>query len=553
MKIEEYKKVVELADSVRPTVGQAVYNSNNIATFSFSEPIDVADNTALANALTLKDASGATYTPVVVLAANKKSFTLDLNAATFETGKAYTLTVTGLKDFAGNLITPNPLSVSVEKKVVDNVAPTVSSVTSTQAGYVVVNFSEKVSVNASNEVATVGGVIADLDTNASVDESGTVLTVRHNSFNGIKDITVNSFKDLAGNAGTSKTVLVNFPVDSVKPTVTSNTVKVIDNKNYLVLTLSEDVTVSNVAGSITGTYVTENGVEKAVTAIDTSVAANVSLVTGTKNQVKILIDSQEKGKYNVSLPANLVTDVVGNTNVATTASYTVGANTSETTKPTIVDSTPATADLDGITIQSADNNTVEIEFSEKLAASSLDLNNFLVEGNVVASKAVFTDEDRDTIKLTLKEGAIKTSGTYNFTVKNVADVAGNVMNSVTQAKSFTDNDLPALTSAALTSNDVTGDSSVITLTFDEAIKADSIAETPAEADFDIFVDGVALGTATVAEAIGSSTNKATLTISRALTAAEASKTITLKPAATFDVTDLAGNAHPTFTSVTVTK
>lgn len=133
-KLSEYKEVVSLKDTVRPTVGQAVYNSNNVATFTFSEPIDVADNTALAAALTLKDASGATYAPTVALAADKKSFTLDLNAGTFVTGKTYTLTITSLKDFAGNLITPNPLSVTVEKKVVDNVAPTVSSISSSQAG-----------------------------------------------------------------------------------------------------------------------------------------------------------------------------------------------------------------------------------------------------------------------------------------------------------------------------------------------------------------------------------------------------------------------------------
>ena len=300
--LTEYKTVVSLEDTVRPTLGQAVYNSNNVATFSFSEPIDVADDAALA-ALTLKDASGATFTPTVVLAADKKSFTLNLSAATFETGKTYTLTAAGLKDFAGNLITPNPVTLSVEKKAVDLVNPTVSSVTSSQAGYAVVTFSEKVDVAAStNVVASVGGVTADLDTNASLDASGTVLTVRDASFTGAKDIAVNSFADVAGNAGTARTVLVSFPVDSVKPTVSSSAVKAIDNKNYLVLTFSEDVTVTNAVGSITGTYTTENGVEKAVTAIDASVAANVSAVTGTKNQVKVLIDAQEKGNYNVSVP-----------------------------------------------------------------------------------------------------------------------------------------------------------------------------------------------------------------------------------------------------------
>lgn len=541
--IVEYKEVVSLTDTLRPSVGQATYKANNMAMFTFSEPVNVADSTALASNLTLKDASGATFTPTVVLAADKKSFTLDLSAAGFVTGQTYTLTVTSLTDFAGNLISPNPTALSVVKKTVDDVVPTVSSVTSNQAGYVVVTFSEKVTANASNEVAVVEGITADLDTNASLDASGTVLTVRHASYMGTKNITVATFMDVAGNAGTSRTVLVNFPVDSVNPTVSSSAVQVINNKNYLVLTFSEDVTVTNAAGSITGTYVTESGVEKTVSAIDTSVAANVSLVSGTKNQVKVLIDSQEKGTYDISLPANLVTDVVGNQNAVKSLGYSVGANLAETVKPTVLSTT----------IQVSDKNTVEIQFSEKLSSSSLNLNNFLIEGAVVASKAVFTDTDQDTIKLTLKEGAVKTSGSYNFTVQNVSDVAGNVMTSLTEVKGFTENKQPALTSAALTSNDVTGNSAVITLTFDEAIAAASIVEGAPVTDFDIFVDGVALGSATVTEAMGSTTNKVTLSISRSLTATETSKVLTVKPAAGFAVTDVAGNNLVTFTSVTVTK
>lgn len=538
--VAKFESVVPFEDEVRPTVSAPVYKTNNVATISFSEPVDLADNAELASALTLKDASGATFTPSVSLAADKKSFTLDLNAPTFAVNKAYQLTIAGVKDFAGNLITPNPVTVTVEKKVVDEIAPTVSTISSSQAGYVVVNFSEKVAVGSGNVVATINGIPADLDTNASLDASGTVLTVRDASFNGVKDITVSAFADLAGNPGTAKTSLVSFPVDSVRPVVSSSAVKVIDNKNYLVLTFSEDVVVTNAAGSITGTYVTENGVEKTMAAIDTASAANVSLVEGTKNQVKILIDSQEKGRYSVSLPAGIVTDVVGNANLVTSASYTVTANTAETDKPTI----------NTIDIQSADNNTVTIEFSEALSPSSLNLNNFLVEGVAVAEKAVFTDTAQDTIKLTLKKGAINVSGTYNFTVRNVADLAGNVMLPVTQAKEFTDNKLPSLTSAILTSNNFGADTSAITLTFDEAIASASIVD--GEEDFKVFVDGVAI-TATVTEAMGTKTNQVVLNLNRALTPIETSKVITIKPGTDFEVLDLANNALVTFDSVTVSK
>ena len=78
----------------------------------------------------------------------------------------------------------------------------------------------------------------------------------------------------------------------------------------------------------------------------------------------------------------------------------------------------------------------------------------------------------------------------------------------------------------------------------------SIAEIAGVADFDVLVNGV-----TEAGVVESSVDGKTfkLTLSNALTAAEYNSTITIKPTAAFDVTDANGNAHATFTSVTVTK
>ncbi|MGX8178979.1 Ig-like domain-containing protein [Exiguobacterium artemiae] len=540
--VGKFEKVVSLVDEVRPTVSSPEYLANGKATFTFSEPIDVLDSAALANAIKLTDASGASFTPDVTLAADKKSFVLDLTAGSFTAGKSYSVAISSLVDYAGNLMTPNPAMFTVVKKSVDEIKPMVESISSKQAGYVVVNFSEKVTADAGNVVATVGGVTADLDTNASLDESGRVLTVRSSTFNGIKDITVAAgYSDVAGNTGDAKTSLVNFPVDTVNPTVASKEVKIINNQLYLVVTFSEDVTVQNATPTITGSYITDSGVEKPV-----NLSTTASAVTGSKNQVKILINSQEKGKYNVSLPADLVRDVVANPNDVTAVNYTVGTSTSETVKPTVTI---------GNVIQSpTNNNEITVEFSEPVGASALNLNNYLVEGSVVAEKVVFTSETKNIVKLTLKEGAIKKSGTYNFTIKEVADLAGNVIDTITHQKPLVENDKPALTSAVLTSNNVAGNSSVITLTFDEAIRQSSIAELPvAVADFGIYLDDAALSSAVITEDMGSATNQVTLTINRSLTAVEAAKTITLKPTTDFSVSDLEGNLHPTFTSVTVSK
>ena len=60
----------------------------------------------------------------------------------------YTFTFTGLKDFAGNLVTPNPISTTVVRQDADSVKPTVTAVATAGIGKVQVTFSEKVNVSA---------------------------------------------------------------------------------------------------------------------------------------------------------------------------------------------------------------------------------------------------------------------------------------------------------------------------------------------------------------------------------------------------------------------
>ncbi|MFN3366625.1 MAG: hypothetical protein ACK411_09560, partial [Exiguobacterium mexicanum] len=348
------------------------------------------------------------------------------------------------------------------------------------------------------------------------------------------DVKVSEFRDLAGNYGAASTKLVNFTNDATAPTVTGAEVKVIDGKNHLVLTFSEEVN-ALYDGEMVGSYITPNGVEKKVKAwTDASYYS--------KNQIKTPISDLELGNYSVTLPKNLVEDVVGNASAAQSIKFSITSSPIEKEKPT----------FDGYYFQEKDNSTLYLKFSEKLDPSSLYLGNFLIEGKAIAEKAVFTNEKRDVIKLTLKEGAIQTSGKYAFTIQNVKDVAGNVMDTLALNEKFAENDLPGLTSAVLTSNNVSGDYAIITLTFDESI-ADYSIEDGYE-DFKLFVGDQDLAkSAKVSEVMGSQSNQVKITVDRVLTPAETAQTLTLKPGAAFEVLDLANNKHPLFTSVNIAK
>lgn len=534
-----FKGIYTLTDNVRPVLNDPEYLENNRVKFTFSEPVNVDSEEALEKKLELTDASGAGYkVDVDKLSWDGKSFILDLSDAQFVAGKDYKLTLVGLRDFAGNFITPNPVTKVVQKKVVDGVAPAVVGMSSSKPGYLTVTFSEAVYVDRYNHVAKItltnGDIEADLDDNAWLDESGKVLTVRDSTFIGQIDVKVSEFRDLAGNYGAASTKLVNFTNDATAPTVTGAEVKVIDDKNHLVLTFSEEVN-ALYDGEMVGSYITPNGVEKKVKAwTDASYYS--------KNQIKTPISDLELGNYSVTLPKNLVEDVVGNASAAQSIKFSITSSPIEKEKPT----------FDGYYFQEKDNSTLYLKFSEKLDPSSLYLGNFLIEGKAIAEKAVFTNEKRDVIKLTLKEGAIQTSGKYAFTIQNVKDVAGNVMDTLALNEKFAENDLPGLTSAVLTSNNVSGDYAIITLTFDESI-ADYSIEDGYE-DFKLFVGDQDLAkSAKVSEVMGSQSNQVKITVDRVLTPAETAQTLTLKPGAAFEVLDLANNKHPLFTSVNIAK
>lgn len=534
-----FKGIYTLTDNVRPVLNDPEYLENNRVKFTFSEPVNVDSEEALEKKLELTDASGAGYkVDVDKLSWDGKSFILDLSDAQFVAGKDYKLTLVGLRDFAGNFITPNPVTKVVQKKVVDGVAPAVVGMSSSKPGYLTVTFSEAVYVDRYNHVAKItltnGDIEADLDDNAWLDESGKVLTVRDSTFIGQIDVKVSEFRDLAGNYGAASTKLVNFTNDATAPTVTGAEVKVIDGKNHLVLTFSEEVN-ALYDGEMVGSYITPNGVEKKVKAwTDASYYS--------KNQIKTPISDLELGNYSVTLPKNLVEDVVGNASAAQSIKFSITSSPIEKEKPT----------FDGYYFQEKDNSTLYLKFSEKLDPSSLYLGNFLIEGKAIAEKAVFTNEKRDVIKLTLKEGAIQTSGKYAFTIQNVKDVAGNVMDTLALNEKFAENDLPGLTSAVLTSNNVSGDYAIITLTFDESI-ADYSIEDGYE-DFKLFVGDQDLAkSAVVTEVMGSQSNQVEITVDRVLTPAETAQTLTLKPGAAFEVLDLANNKHPLFTSVNIAK
>lgn len=552
--VEAYvSSVLEFSDSVRPTLVNVSTPVNGVAKFTFSEPLNVADAAAIESAMVIRDENGSVVsgTGLVTLSSDKKSF--ELAISTFTVDKSYSVTLAGLSDFAGNLISPNPVSATVVNKVVDNIAPVIQKVEAVKTGQLKITLSEKAKIGAGNvvgtyEIGSAGAVDIDLTSgtgNASIDSTGTVITVNATGFTGVQTIKVAGIQDLSGNAATAVSKVLQFAADQTAPAYVSHVIKEISNSQFLIVKYNEEVVADNTVSDIAYSYVDANQVTRTGSIVNnaTNVAAYDSDNDGVNDSLKIALPTA-KGAYTFNLPTGLAKDTVtpvGNAAVAKSLTATIGDLT-DSGKPVIVDAdSNASNGYSGIAIQPSED-VVVVDFNEAVsAATALNVANYTVEGVQVFESAIF-DGSQSKVKLTLKKNAITVEGLRNFTIANVADLAGNVMNSVTTQVSFEENVKPVITSTKLTGT------REITVTFSEAMLATSLTDAD---DFTVKVDGVTNAVTAVAQ-VGSS-NAYTVTLTNQIT--DLSKPITLTVNASNDVVDTAtpGNSLLTTGVLTVTQ
>ena len=510
--IKPYSAVSTLKDTVRPTVTVS-YPFNGVARFTFSEPMNIANDTATEAALSVTSPSdgAAAGAPDATLATDKKSF--DLNISGYTAGKNYTVTLVGVADYAGNLISPNPYTAVVVNSTVDSTKPTVTA-EALDTNKIKLTFSEKIS-----NYGTVNTEAIDLTAgtgNATIDSTGLVVTVTTSTaapaLTGVALVTVAGYKDLSGNTGDTYTKLMNFVTDTTAPTYVSHEIKTIGSDLYLLVKYNENVAVGT-GDALTGTYVDSNSITKSFTAIPSG-TTNSSLYLPAAGQtttdtIKIKITGLAAGTYTATIPAASVTDTATGTNdsVSKTITFSVGTF-SDPTKPAV----------SNVYVQRNKANSANLEdavyviFSMDVTpATALNVNNYLVEGQSIFSTAIF-DGDARSVKLTLKPNVITVGGARLITVANVATAAGKVMDTYTVAPVFAENVKPYLASAKFAS------ATTITATFSENLGAGSANA------FEVYVDGVKLTSGVTATAAVAGSKTVTITVP----SVDIAKTYTIK-------------------------
>ena len=518
--------VFSAEDTVRPTFTGLSYKPTGEAVFSFSEPLNFGSSDVKVQ--TIKDAltiAGPTVVDksslVVTVATDNKSFEIALpEGMTLDAN--YTFAFTGLKDFANNIINPNPVSVNVVKSVRDNVRPTVVSVTPVDVNKVQVAFSEK--VRDSGAQITVNGVAV---TSYELDSSKTVATFDIPAAQvgaGVKTIVVSGARDLANNVQDgSVTRVLQFVADTQAPAYVKHEIKTEGSNRYLVVTFDEKLSTS--IGSLTGTYVDANSITRS---IESDFFSTTSL-SEDRMSVKVLIGSAVAGTYNLNLPQGFAVDASSNANrsVARSISFVLGGVV-DATKPTVT----------GFA-QSLDNKKITVGFSAPVtAATALNLANYSIDGVVSPFESAIFAGNSQTVELTLRDGVLGTNGFRNYSIRNVATPAGAIMDAVNTSYNFTENVRPTVTAARLIA------ANQVEITLSEAINTATVG-----GDFQVF-----RGTSTTALAengeASTSANKVVITLSEAVPSLDG---LVVKPESTLNLADVNGNLVNFSGSINVTN
>src|SRR5471032_1229223 len=498
-------------DTVRPTVSIVVADNalkigdTSLVTITFSEAVTGftnADLTIANGTLTAVSSSdgGVTWTA-----------TFTPSASTNDATNLITLDNTGVSDLAGN---SGSGSTDSNNFVIDTVRPTATIVladpilSAGETSLVTITFSEEVTGFTNADLTIANGTLSAV----SSSDGGITWTGTFTPTVGVHDVTnvitlANAgVADLAGNAGSGTTNSANYTIDTVLPTAT---IVVADNAlnigetSLVTITFSEAVT-----GFSNADLTIANGTLTAVTSSDGGITW-----TATFTPNNAITDTSNL----ITLDNSVVQNASGNAGAGTTDSNNFAIDTQRPTASIVV----ANAAL-GL----GQTSLVTITFSE--AVSGFTNADLLIDNATLSNVSSSDGGITWTATLTPLAGITDTSNIVRLDNTGVQDLAGNAGAGTTDSNNYAiDSQRPTATIVVADSTLSAGETSLVTITFSEAVSG-----------FDNSDLSVPNGTlSAVSSSDGGITWTATFTPTVGVT--DATNLITLNNTG---VTDLAGNA-----------
>ncbi|RDI40155.1 S-layer homology domain-containing protein [Falsibacillus pallidus] len=534
---DKFTKTINFKDNVKPVYTGVTYPEAGTAVLNFSEDLSTSGNVAVYDGSTDVTSS---------MTVNYSTGDDQISISGLTTDKEYKVVVVGAKDQSLNLISA-PVEVYVKSTVNETVAPTISSVSTVDTTTVKVKFSEKLKLISAGKYAnlSIDGTPVTGETQ-TFDSSTNTLTITKAGLTtqGVHSLAITGYKDLSSNSGADYTKASAFTLSA--PVLEKTEVVSDTTDKYVQLTFNEAPNLSAVKGvEITGSYTTPDNVLKTVgtAAIDET---NDVIVVG--NTIKIKVTGFEAGSYKLSIPAAGISDGTTARTSALDVAFTLNAS-SDTATPAIsniyIPGENASAVGGPATVA---RNTFYVKYSKSMGSTAVNPDNYMIDGVKVFDSAVFVG-DKTLVKLTLKDGSIALSGDRSFQISNSVKGENNVaINSFSSTENLSENVMPVLSSATLVN------ATDINLTFSEAVHDAELVQAAAGDDFEVYVDGVKAGIASVGTGTTADDKNLVVTLSTGITATQlANSTITVKVADTTDGMDLKGNPLTYDTVLTVAK
>ena len=440
-------------DTARPTVTIVMSDTalkigdTSLVTFTFSEAVTGftnADLTIANGTLSAVSSSdgGITWTG-----------TFTPTASITDTTNLITLDNTGIADLAGNAGSGTTDSANY---VIDTLRPTATIVvadTNLAAGetsLVTITFSEAVSGFTSADLTVANGTLSGLSSSDGGITWTATLTPTSNITDTTNLITLDNtgVVDLAGNAGTGTTNSNNYAIDTARPTAT---VVVADNNLRIGETSLVTITFSEAVTGFTNADLTiANGTLTAVSSSDGGITWTATFTpTASITDATNLITLNNTG----------IADLNGNAGSGTTDSNNYAI---DTVRPT------ATIVVADNNLRIGETSLVTITFSEAVTGFT---NADLTIANGTLS-AVSSSDGGITWTATFTPSASVTDTTNLITLDNtgIADLAGNAGSGTTDSNNYAiDTQRPTAIIVVADSNLTAGETSLVTITFSEAV------------------------------------------------------------------------------------
>ncbi|WP_409316473.1 Ig-like domain-containing protein [Pseudomonas sp. KCJK9016] len=504
-------------DTVRPTVSIVMSDTalkigdTSLVTFTFSEAVTGftnADLTIANGTLSAVSSSdgGITWTA-----------TFTPTASITDTTNVITLDNTGIADLAGNAGSGTTDSANY---VIDTVRPTAtivvadSNLTAGETSQVTITFSEAVTGFTTADLTVANGTLTGLSSSDGGITWTATLTPSANITDTTNLVTLDNtgISDLAGNAGSGTTNSNNYAIDTARPTATivlaDNNLK-IGETSLVTITFSEAVT-----GFTNADLTVANGTLSAVSSSDGGMTWTAAF-TPTAN----ITDATNL----ITLDNTGIADLNGNAGSGTTNSNNYAIDTQ---RPT------ATIVMSDTALKIGETSQVTITFSEVVTGFT---NADLTVANGTLSAVSSSDGGMTwTATFTPTGNITDTTNVITLDQSGVTDMAGNAGSGTVDSGNYAiDTQRPTATIVVADSNLTAGETSLVTITFSEAVSGFTNADLT-----------VANGTLTaLSSSDGGITWTATFTPNLGVN--DATNVITL---ANTGIADLAGNAGSGTTS-----